>query len=103
MVLANLATIAQTLTNWRLVDKNARVTSINAKIGPGQFDPVALDGTGVQLGNQGGNLMLQDFTTPKLTSSPTRPTTRQSRTVTFASAAEIKTSRTALVIELCLS
>jgi uncharacterized protein YukJ len=60
VVLANLATIAQTLTNWRLVDKNARVTSINAKIGPGQSILVALDGTGVQLGNQGGNLMLQD-------------------------------------------
>jgi hypothetical protein len=42
------------------VDKNARVTSINATIGPGQSILVALDGTGVQLGNQGGNLMLQD-------------------------------------------
>ena len=60
MVLANLATSAQTLTNWRLVDKNARVTAINATIGPGQSVLVALDGTGVQLGNQGGNLMLQD-------------------------------------------
>jgi uncharacterized protein YukJ len=60
VVLANLATIAQTLTNWRLVDKNARVTTINATIGPGQSFLVPLDGNGVQLGNQGGNLMLQD-------------------------------------------
>jgi uncharacterized protein YukJ len=60
VVLANLATTAQTLTNWRLVDKNARVTAINATIGPGQSILVPLDGTGVQLGNQGGNLMLQN-------------------------------------------
>ena len=60
MVLANLATSAQTLTNWRLVDKNARVTAINATIGSGQSILLTLDGTGVQLGNQGGNLMLQD-------------------------------------------
>ena len=60
VVLANLTTIAQTLTNWRLVDKNARGTPINAQIGPGQSILVPLDGTGVQLGNQGGNLMLQD-------------------------------------------
>ena len=50
----------QTLTNWRLVDKNASVTSINTTIGPGQSTLIALDGTGVQLGNKGGNLMLQD-------------------------------------------
>jgi hypothetical protein len=60
VVLANLATSAQTLTNWRLVDKNARVTAINATIGSGQSILLTLDGTGVQLGNQGGNLVLQD-------------------------------------------
>ncbi|HEX8032100.1 MAG TPA: DUF2278 family protein, partial [Vicinamibacterales bacterium] len=60
VVLANLATSAQTLSNWRLVDKNARVTSINATIGAGQSILLTLDGTGVQLGNQGGNLVLQD-------------------------------------------
>jgi len=60
VVLANLATSAQTLANWRLVDKNARVTAINATIGSGQSFLLTLDGTGVQLGNQGGNLMLQD-------------------------------------------
>src|SRR6476659_4099554 len=60
VVLANLATSDQTLTNWRLLDKNARVTAINATIGSGQSILLTLDGTGVQLGNQGGNLMLQD-------------------------------------------
>jgi len=60
VVLSSLATTAQALTGWRIVDKNGRMTSINATIGPGQSILVALDGTGVQLGNQGGNLMLQD-------------------------------------------
>ena len=60
VVLANLATSAQTLTNWRLVDKNERVTAIDATIESGQSILLTLDGTGVQLGNQGGNLMLQD-------------------------------------------
>src|SRR6478672_9730626 len=59
VVLASLGTSAQTLTNWRLVDKNARVTAINATIGAGESILLTLDGTGVQLGNQGGNLMLQ--------------------------------------------
>lgn len=60
VVLANLATTAQTLTRWRLVDKNARTTPINATLGPGQSVLITLDGNGVQLGNQGGNLILQD-------------------------------------------
>jgi len=60
VVLASLATTAQTLTNWRLVDKNARVTPINTTLEPGQSVLITLDGNGVQLGNQGGNLILQD-------------------------------------------
>jgi len=60
VVLASLATTPQTLTNWRLVDKNARVTPINTTLGPGQSVLITLDGNGVQLGNQGGNLILQD-------------------------------------------
>lgn len=60
VVLASLATTAQTLTNWSLVDKNARVTPINTTLGPGQSVLITLDGKGVQLGNQGGNLILQD-------------------------------------------
>ena len=60
VVLANLATSPQKLTNWRLVDKNMRTTPINVTLGPGQSVLVPLDGSGVQLGNQGGNLILQD-------------------------------------------
>jgi uncharacterized protein YukJ len=62
VVLGNLATTPQTLTNWRLVDKNGRVTPISATLAPGASTIVALDGLGVQLGNNGGNLILQDQT-----------------------------------------
>ena len=60
VVLGSLATTAQTVTNWRLVDKNGRITAIDATLGPGESVLIALDGSGVQLGNQGGNLILQD-------------------------------------------
>jgi uncharacterized protein YukJ len=60
VVLANLATTAQALNGWRLLDKNARVTPINTTLGAGQSVLMMLDGNGVQLGNQGGNLILQD-------------------------------------------
>ena len=60
VVLGSLATTAQTVTNWRLVDKNGRITTIDATLGPGESVLIALDGSGVQLGNQGGNLILQD-------------------------------------------
>jgi hypothetical protein len=62
VVLGNLATTPQTLANWRLVDKNGRVTPISATLAPGASLIVALDGAGVQLGNNGGNLILQDQT-----------------------------------------
>jgi uncharacterized protein YukJ len=60
VVLASLVTTAQRLTNWRLVDKNGRVTPIDTTLGPGQSVLIALDGNGAQLGNQGGNLILHD-------------------------------------------
>lgn len=60
VVLGNLSTTAQTLANWRLVDKNGRSTAIHAVIGPGQSHAITLDGRGVQLGNQGGNVILQN-------------------------------------------
>ena len=60
VVLGNLATAAQTLSDWRLIDKNGRVTPVNVRIEAGQSVLVALDGTGVQLGNNGGNVILQD-------------------------------------------
>jgi uncharacterized protein YukJ len=62
VVLGNLATTPQTLANWRLLDKNGRVTPISATLAPGASLIVALDGAGVQLGNNGGNLILQDQT-----------------------------------------
>jgi uncharacterized protein YukJ len=60
VVLASLSTRSQTLTNWRLQDKNGRVTAITVTLDAGASIAVALDGTGVQLGNSGGTLMLQD-------------------------------------------
>lgn len=60
VVLGNLSTTPQALAHWRLVDKNGRVTPIDATLAPGASLILALDGTGVQLGNSGGNLILQD-------------------------------------------
>jgi uncharacterized protein YukJ len=60
VVLSSLATTEQKLANWRLVDKNGRVTPINVAIGPGQSVLLTLDGNGVQLGNNGGTVTLQD-------------------------------------------
>jgi uncharacterized protein YukJ len=62
VVLGNLATSPQTLTNWRLLDKNGRTTPIDATLAPGASLMIPLDGAGVQLGNSGGNLVLQDHT-----------------------------------------
>ena len=60
VVLASLATTPVTLAQWRLVDKNGRVTPLNVTIGGGQSVLITLDGSGVQLGNQGGTVSLQD-------------------------------------------
>jgi uncharacterized protein YukJ len=60
VVLANLATTAVTLAQWRLVDKNGRITPLNLTIEGGQSVLLTLDGNGVQLGNQGGTVSLQD-------------------------------------------
>jgi uncharacterized protein YukJ len=60
VVLGNLATAPQTLTGWRLLDRNGRVTPVTATLAPGASFIVALDGAGAQLGNNGGNLILQD-------------------------------------------
>lgn len=62
VVLASLSTATQTIGNWRLVDKSGRMTPINATLAAGSFVAILLDGNGVQLGNQGGNLILQDGT-----------------------------------------
>lgn len=62
IVLASLSTSTQTVSNWKLLDKNGRVTPINATLAAGSFTAVTLDGNGVQLGNNGGNLILRDQT-----------------------------------------
>jgi uncharacterized protein YukJ len=66
IVLASLSTTPQTISNWRLVDKGGRVTPINATFASGSFVSIVLDGNGVQLGNQGGNLILQDQTSAQV-------------------------------------
>ena len=65
-MLGNLATTPQTLTNWRLLDKNGRVTPIHATLAPGASLILELDGAGVQLGNNGGNLILRDDTSAQV-------------------------------------
>ena len=60
VVLSSLSTTTQKLANWRLVDKNGRVTPVNVMIEPGQSVLLTLDGKGVQLGNNGGTVTLQD-------------------------------------------
>ena len=53
-------TTPQKLAGWQLVDRNGRVTDLDIEIGAGASALVPLDGTGVQLGNGGGNVVLQD-------------------------------------------
>ena len=45
-----------------MTDHNNRTTPLNASVDPGGVLAVALDGTGVQLGNNGGSLTLHDDT-----------------------------------------
>jgi hypothetical protein len=61
-VLANLATAPPTFNGWQLTDHNNRSTTIHATIPAGATTPIALDGNGVQLGNNGGNLILHNAT-----------------------------------------
>jgi uncharacterized protein YukJ len=61
VVLGNLANAAIPLDGWRLVDKNQRVTVIAGRtLDPGGSALITLDGTGAQLSNTGGNLVLLD-------------------------------------------
>ena len=66
VVLASLSTLSQTISHWRLLDKNGRVTPITATLASGSFVSIVLDGNGVQLGNHGGNLILQDATSAQV-------------------------------------
>jgi uncharacterized protein YukJ len=60
VVLGNCATASQSVHGWQLIDRTGRVTKLDAEIPAGASAIVALDGSGVQLGNNGGNLVLQD-------------------------------------------
>jgi uncharacterized protein YukJ len=60
VVVGNCATATQSLHGWRLIDRNGRETKLDAEVAGGASVIVALDGSGVQLGNNGGNLILQD-------------------------------------------
>jgi uncharacterized protein YukJ len=60
VVLGNCATTAQSVHGWQLVDRNGRSTKLDAELSAGASVIVTLDGSGVQLGNNGGNLVLHD-------------------------------------------
>jgi hypothetical protein len=63
VVVGNLANAAVSLQGWQLVDRNHRVTVLESvTIDPGASELVMLDGSGVQLSNKGGNLVLLDAT-----------------------------------------
>ncbi|MGV9712745.1 DUF2278 family protein [Gordonia sp. NPDC003424] len=58
VVIGNLATSPTTLHGWRLVDRNGRETKLDTTLESGASTVISLDGTDVQLGNNGGNLLL---------------------------------------------
>jgi uncharacterized protein YukJ len=58
VVLGNLATTTVDLTGWSLQDTTGRVSLLDGTIAAGASLIVELDGTGVQLGNRRGNLLL---------------------------------------------
>jgi hypothetical protein len=60
VVVGNLTTATLDLGGWQLRDTNARSTALSGTIEPGASMLVDLDGQGVQLGNNGGNLLLID-------------------------------------------
>ncbi|MEV0296973.1 DUF2278 family protein [Nocardia sp. NPDC050710] len=60
VVVGNLATTTVSLRGWQLVDRNDRITILDTEIPGGASAVIVLDGTGVQLGNNGGNLILRD-------------------------------------------
>ncbi len=60
VVIGNCATAAQSLHGWELVDRTGRVTKLDTDVPAGASAIVGLDGAGVQLGNNGGNLVLRD-------------------------------------------
>ena len=43
-----------------MIDRNGNATTLDTQIAAGASEVITLDGTGAQLGNNGGNLILQD-------------------------------------------
>lgn len=63
VVVGNLTNAEVSLDGWHLADRNERVTALTGiTLAPGGSGLVRLDGSGVQLSNQGGNLVLRDAT-----------------------------------------
>lgn len=61
VVIGNTTTSAVDLTGWRLIDKGNHVEKISSlQLPPGESRLVKLSGTGVQLGNKGGTIRLED-------------------------------------------
>ncbi|WP_441963385.1 DUF2278 family protein [Mycolicibacterium houstonense] len=60
VVIGNCATTAVSLQGWRLVDRNGRESKLDTDLAAGASAVVELDGSGAQLGNSGGNLLLVD-------------------------------------------
>jgi uncharacterized protein YukJ len=60
VVLGNLLTSDVDLTGWKLQDTNGRTSPLTGTIAAGASLVVELDGSGVQLGNKRGNLLLLD-------------------------------------------
>jgi hypothetical protein len=60
VVLGNCATTMQSVQGLRLIDRNDGETKLDAEVDAGAAVIVALDRSGVQLGNNGGSLVLQD-------------------------------------------
>lgn len=59
--IVNAGSAAVALTGWKLVDKNGRTTALgDVTIMPGEVFTEKLTGDGVQLGNRGSTLQLQD-------------------------------------------
>ncbi|MEX3649714.1 lamin tail domain-containing protein, partial [Mycolicibacterium porcinum] len=60
VVIGNCATTSVSLHGWRLVDRNGRESKLDADLAGGASAVIVLDGSGAQLGNSGGNLLLVD-------------------------------------------
>jgi uncharacterized protein YukJ len=61
VVIGNLSNAVASLQGWQLLDKTHRSTALGeVSVEPGASLLVDLDGSGVQLGNKGGNLVLLD-------------------------------------------